>query len=118
MPKIELNVSSDTFDEISNALNDKGTKINGDDPILLTKDIAIKGPINYRRVNLRHQILMEVAKVYKTPIDKDDYEVSNSKHFIDFLDDVFHYILEGKERIAEVKTKAINPNKPKPAVGW
>lgn len=104
MPKIDVKVSSEAFDEFTGALNDAGIKLGKDDEITITKDMAVKGPINYRQVNLRHQILIEVAKVYKTPIQK-DFEVSNSAHFIDFLDDVYKYILEGKDKTTDNKTK-------------
>lgn len=92
----EINISSEAFDEITGALQDAGIKLEKDDSFTITKDISIKGPILYRQVNLKHQILMEVVKVYKTPIDK-DFEVSNSSHFIDFLDDVYLYCLTGEK---------------------
>jgi len=99
----DINVSLETFNEIANALEARQIKINKDAPISITKDIKIKGPVDYRQVTIRKDVLMEVAKVYKTPIDKKDYEVSDSKHFIDFLDAVYQYVLLGKQTTTETK---------------
>ena len=93
----DINVSLETFNEIANALEARGIKVNKDAPISITKDIKIKGPVDYRQVTIRKDVLMEIAKVYKTPIIK-DFEVSDSKHFINFLDEVYLYILLGKAK--------------------
>lgn len=116
-PRKEINISSDAFDEITGALHEAGIKLEKDDSFTITKDMAIKGPINYRQVNLRHQILIEVSKVYKTPITN-DFEVPNSEYFIKFLDDVYEYIKTGEKKSKSETTKAINPNKANPATGW
>lgn len=106
---INVNVSLETFNEIANALEASGKKINADAPLTITKDTKIKGPIDYRQVTIRKDVLMEVVKVYKTPIDGNEYEVSDSKHFINFFDDVYNYVLKGKvtaEPTTETKPKA------------
>lgn len=106
----EISISSDAFDEMTGALNEAGIKLDNDTEFVVKKDLTIKGPILYRQVNLRHQILMEVAKVYKSPING-DFEVSNSSHFIDFLDDVYQYILKKKKptKNPTSPTKTIKP---------
>ena len=114
MAKIDLKVSMETFNEIANALEARGEKVNSTENIVLTKDVSIKGPIDYRQVTIRKDVLVEVAKVYKTPLIN-DFEVSNSKHFIDFLDDVYNYILKGERLTVDTPTAKVTtvktPNK-------
>src|ERR1051325_1916621 len=96
MPKIEIQISENAHSEIVHALNEHGHKINAGDNIVISKDIGIKGPYNYRQVNLRHQIMQDVVKIYKSPMI-DDIEKNDSKEFIDFLDDIYNYILKGEK---------------------
>lgn len=95
MPPVNVNVSMECFNELANALEAQGQKVNPENPITVTKDIKIKGPIDYRQVTIRKDVLIEVAKVYKTPVDNREMEVSDSKHFINFLDNIYEYILKG-----------------------
>ena len=54
--------------------------------------------VNYKQVTIRRDVLAEAAKVYTAPVDKDgEFEYSDSSHFINFVDDVYNYILEGKK---------------------
>lgn len=105
--KNTINISSEAFDELTGALNDKGIKLESDTEFIVKKDLAIKGPINYRQVNLRHQIMIEVAKVYKAPIDEREMEISDSSNFIKYLDSVYKYILTGEQpQTATTETKS------------
>lgn len=95
--KHHITISENAMYEFTEALKASNIQLGPNDEVMITKDMAVTGPYNYRQVNLRHQILMEVAKVYKTPI-KNDFEVSDSSHFINFLDDVYNYILDGERK--------------------
>ncbi len=105
----EINLSFEAFEEMTNALNEAGIKLEKDDVLTINKDISVKGPILYRQVNLRHQILAEVVKIYKAPMNEHEIEVTDSNHFINFLDDVYKYCLTG-ERPATTQPKA--------SLGW
>ncbi len=108
----EINISSDAFDEMTGALNDAGIKLDVNDEFVVKRDISIKGPILYRQVNIRHQVLMEVVKIYKSPV-KNDFEINDAEDFVNFLDTVYKYILEGTTPEITLKTET----KPK-ASGW
>lgn len=114
---IELQVSLETFQEIANGLEAKEVKINSDANITLVKNIKIKGPIDYRQVQIRRDVLMEVVKVYKAPMI-DDIELTDSQHFINFLDDVYKYVFKGEKPAATTPPNKIvietQPNK----TGW
>lgn len=115
MPPPNINVSMECFNELANALEAQGQKVNPENPITVTKDIKIKGPIDYRQVTIRKDVLVEVSKVYKTPVDEREMEVSDSTHFINFLDDVYKYIFKGeKPKTQETKTTTVEPKKS----GW
>lgn len=105
----ELNVSLETFNEIANGLEAKGIKVNADSPITIAKDVKIKGPIDYRQVQIRRDVLSEVVKVYKAPVDKREMEISDSKDFINYMEDIYQYILTGKK--VETKPKSEPANK-------
>lgn len=94
-----INVSSECFDEITGALNEKGIKLDNDTEFTVKKDTAIKGPINYRQVNLRHQLLIEIVKIYKSPINDKEMEFNDAKDFIEFFDKIYQYILTGQSEI-------------------
>lgn len=111
--KTIVKVSLETFNEIANALEATGKTINKDADIILTKDMSIKGPIDYRQVTIRKDVLEFVKDVYKAPMEDGLFEVSDSNHFINFFDDVYTYILEGKKP----ETKAIIDVQPK-ASSW
>lgn len=110
----EISISSEAFDEMTGALQDAGIKLEKDDEFTVKKDLAIKGPILYRQVNLRHQILAEIKSIYKPPM-VDDIELSDSAHFINFFDDVYKYCLTGEKPEGKPTTET----KPKPkSTGW
>lgn len=100
-----VNVSLETFNEVANALEAAGVKINADAPISITKDIKIKGPVDYRQVQIRRDVMQEVVKVYEPPMNEDaSVTLADSSHFINFLDDVYNYILRGKKPETPKKT--------------
>lgn len=115
----EITVSSEAFDEFTGALNEAGIKLEPGDKILINlAEIGVKGPINYRQVNLRHQILTEVAKVYEPPMDDDGQKcLTDATHFIDFFDAVYKYCLTGdKPTITKPITETSNQSTNK--AGW
>ena len=112
--RYNLVISEDAMYEFTEALKANNIQLTSEDEVTITKDIAVTGPYNYRQVNLRHQILMEVAKVYE-PLMSDDGDkcLTDSKHFINFLDDVYKYVLSGEKPSATVtELKTTNDN------GW
>ena len=111
IPRKEISISSEAFDEMTGALQDAGIKLEKDDEFTVKRDMAIKGPILYRQVNLRHQILTEVVKVYEPLPDDNGMCKTDSSHFINFLDDVYKYCLTGD------KPEATTTTQPK-ASGW
>lgn len=113
-----VNVSLETFNEIANALEAAGVKINADAPISITKDIKIKGPVDYRQVQIRRDVMQEVVKVYEPPMNEDGSVcLTDSSHFINFLDDVYSYILKGEKPKATPTTVAPIKTTPK-KTGW
>lgn len=113
MPKAEISVSIPTYDEILNALDAKGIRLAPDTDIVLTKDIKIIAPVNYKQVTIRRDVLEQVAKVYKAPIDG-DFEITDSEHFINFFNDVYNYVLKGERPAAKNKTEIVPIKK----AGW
>lgn len=113
----EVKVSHNIFEELTSALNEAGIKLEKNDEYTVKPDIAIKGPILYRQVNLRHQILMEIVKIYKSPVNKDDMEYNDAKDFITFLDDVYQYILTGNIP-ASPENKNQSTTQPIKKAGW
>lgn len=105
-----VNVSQEAFEEILNALEAQGVQLNRDNPITITKDISIKGPVNYRQVTIRKDIMQIAAMCYKTPIEK-EFEVSNSDHFCKFAEDLYQYAMTGKVSNQESK-EPTPPSKP------
>lgn len=108
-----VSISHEAFEEFTNALNEAGIKLDTDDEILIKRDISIKGPILYRQVNLRHQILMEVVKVYKSPI-VNEFEINDVNNFIDFWDTCYKYALTGEKPLKPTATVT----EIKPKSGW
>lgn len=121
MPIIEIKVSEATHSEIVNALNANGKKINPGESFTVTKDVSIIGPIDWRAVQVRRDVMAEVVKVYEPRMNENgDKCLTDSHHFIAFLDDVYNYILRGdKPKPAEQKSN-VTPIKPpeKPKSGW
>lgn len=108
--KTTVKVSLETFNEIANALEASGKTINKETDIILTKDISIKGPIDYRQVTIRKDILEFVKDVYKAPMNEDQIEITDSGHFINFFDDVYNYCLKGEKPTEKpTETKEIPP---------
>ena len=118
---VKLKVSVDTFEEIVERLNEEGIKLSEADTINLTKDIGLDRPIQWRIVQVRKDCVIEAAKVYRHQIDTDNMEYSNSIHFLNFVDDIYNYVLNGekpKEQAAknpEVIKEVTTTEKPK---GW
>ncbi len=113
--KYTLRISEDAMYEFTEALRANNIQLTGNEDITITKDMAVTGPYNYRQVNLRHQILIEAVKVYKSPINANEMEYNNAQEFIKFIDDVYQYVLTGMtEQQSDTETK------PKSAVkgGW
>lgn len=91
-----INVSMETFNEIANALDLQGKKINKDDPITLVKDIALKSPIDWRCLQVRKDVLMAVVPVYEPKVDQNsDYCLTDASHFLEFVDAAYNYVLKG-----------------------
>lgn len=102
-PRTSIEISSEAFDELTGALREQGVNLDNDSEFTVKKNIAIKGPILYRQVNLRHEILKEVVKAYEPKVDAErEFCLTDSKHFIDFFDDVYNYVLTGKKPSATV----------------
>lgn len=117
-PKHEINISHEAFEEFTNALNEAGVKLDKNDEILIKPDMSIKGPILYRQVNLRHQILMEVVKVYKSPMI-DEIEINDVNDFLNYLDAIYSYVLTGEKPASpEKKTATITELNTKPKGTW
>lgn len=103
--KTIVKVSLETFNEIANALEASGKTINKESDITLTKDISIKGPIDYRQVTIRKDILEFVKDVYMSPLNDDMNQISDSEHFLNFFDDVYNYVLKGERPTAKPATE-------------
>lgn len=114
---VDVKVSQEAFEEILNALEAQGVQLNRENPITITKDIALKGQVNYRQVTIRKDIMQIAAMCYKTPINEKDFEVSNSEHFCQFAEDLYQYALTGDKPSKEsVKPTLVKPNASK--TGW
>lgn len=91
-----LKVSENTFNEIANALDNLGIKVNPEENITLSKDTAIKGPVDWRHVQVKRDILPQIAAVYKPKMTEDGTIcITDSLHFINFFDDCFNYVMKG-----------------------
>ncbi len=86
MTATKLNVSIATFNEIANALEQKGLKLSKDDTIILGKDISLQPPIDYRLVTIRRDCVTEAAKVS-----------DGSGDFIELVDKIYQFVLYGKK---------------------
>lgn len=113
MPPIILDVSETTYEEIFNALEAKGQKPNSEVELTLKKDVALKGPINYRFTTIRRDILEHVVKAYR-PIIDNEFELTDAAHFIEFYDAVFNYVLRGDKPAAKEIKQEIKHTKTKP----
>lgn len=113
MAKTSLKVSVPTFHEIAQKMEETGNKIGESDTITLTKDTALERPIDWRMVTVRKDVVTEAAKVYHAPMDNDGFEITNSVHFVNFVDDVLNYVINGTKPENQVKTTAaaIQPKK-------
>jgi len=96
MAKIKIKVPVDIYDELFRLLEAGGVQLKPDDDLVITKDIKMEMPgVNYKQVTIRRDILTAIVPAYKAPIDEREMEVTDSLHFIRFVDDVYKYILEG-----------------------
>lgn len=113
--KYKVLISENAMYEFTEALKENNIQLTKDDEVLITGDMSVTGPYNYRQVNLRHQILMEVVKVYEPPMDADKTScLADAKHFIDFFDAVYKYVLTG-----DVPTDKPKPTTETPkSTGW
>lgn len=117
MAKHDIKLSQNAYDELSTALQAQQIVLNKDDTILITKDIALIAPVNYKQTQIRRDVLEEVVKVYKSPVDEREMELTDSKHFIDFLDAVYKYVLSGdKPTETQIITVEPKPKKPTPVI--
>lgn len=90
----ELRVSIACYNEIANALEAQGKKVERGAIITLEKDDKIINPIDWRLVTLRRDTADIAAKVYndntKTLVYND-----NTKTFVEFSKEFYEYVLTG-----------------------
>lgn len=107
--KHEINLSVDAYDEFFGALQAKGIQVKSGESIVIDKDIRLKGP-NYKQVEIRRDVLIEVCKVYKSPMEG-DFETNDVLGFINFVDAVYKYILTGEQPPSPLTTPPFKQTK-------
>jgi hypothetical protein len=120
MANVKIKVSIPTFHEIVAALEVSGKKLDDSSSITLEKTDAIERPLDWRCITIRKDCLTEACKVYKSPMDEDcNFEINDIGGFINFVDAIYNYVLEGKKTSGEVKIKQITKTKaPATATEW
>ena len=115
MAKIKIKVPVDIYDELFRLLEAGGVQLKPDDDLVISKDIKMEMPgVNYKQVTIRRDVLTAVVPAYKAPVTESDYEVTDSAHFIKFVDDAYNYIMTGEKPKPE-PTATTNVVTPK---GW
>lgn len=114
MPITELKVSMECFNEIANALEAQGKKVNPEESITITKDTSIKGPVDWRLVKVKMDVLQWYKDVYQPPVDENQFLSNNNSHFIEAFDAVVDYILKGDKPDNQTKVASAKKTKTAP----
>lgn len=88
-PQIKLAVSTATFGEIAAALEQQGFKLGVNvAEIVLAKGTELKQPVDFRLATIRKDCALIASRIYAA---------KDTVGFIDFVDQVYQYVLNGKE---------------------
>lgn len=113
-----INVSVECFNEIANALEASGKKVNAENPITLTKDISIKSPIDYRQVTIRKDVMDIATRAYEPQMNADGFCITDSAHYINFINDVYNYIFKGEMPTNTPTVQSTTTVETKKPTGW
>lgn len=104
-PILKIEVSAACFNEIAAALEKKGHKI-GENVGTLTidKGTQFEQPIDYRLATIRKDAGLIAARAYT---------INEGVIFVDFMDQIYQYIIEGKkaEELPTAENLIIHENK-------
>lgn len=118
MAKQSLKVSTAAFHEIVAAMDKTGIKFDKDkDSLTLTPDIALEPPLDWRLIQVRKDCVVEAGKVYKSRMNDNEIEVTDSVHFVNFVKDIYNYVLNGDTPENKPTETAID-QKTKIKSGW
>jgi hypothetical protein len=110
MAKTSIKISIPTFHEIAQRLEESGVKLNDADTITLNKDISLERPIDWRLLTVRKDCVTEAIKVYRHPTQDGEYEIADSSHFLNFVEDIYNYVLSEKKPDEKPTTTAAPVN--------
>ena len=114
MAKISIKCSIPTFHELAQKLEESGVKITDTDSFTITKDTVLERPIDWRLLTVRKDCVTEAAKVYRHRQDTNEMEITDSSHFLNYVEDIYNYILNGDKPEVAVEDKPETPKKQ----GW
>ncbi len=83
---MKLVVSVPTYNEIAGLLEKEGVKINSDRALTLEKGVALAPPIDYRRVTIRRDCVIEASKIC----------IVQDEDIVDLANRIYQYVLNEK----------------------
>ena len=104
--KIKLSIPS--YHEIAGNLEAAGIKLTENETLIIDKDVSLERPIDWRLLTVRKDCIIEAAKVYRHPVDPNgDFEITDCQHFLNFVEELYQYILNGKKPDTEAKNAEV-----------
>lgn len=98
---MKIQVSSSTYNEISQILSQSGRKPNEGTVLSLEKDDELINPVDYKLATMRQVCCAEAAKLF---LNEDGNQgTQDIQKFLEFADQLYKYVLTGTKTTTEAK---------------